>query len=147
MDAVAKDLLDGIDQAIPRWVSRSVARLVEGWTGAPATDAVQVQAEAAGEEASAAMMPRLRELLDADVDEQATTPLAILRDAVSYPAAVLRAVGVPPVERDAFAEQRFPDDVYDLTPATFADLDPALTEVGLAWGAAKAWEHKRRHQP
>ncbi len=32
----------------------------------------------------------------------------------------------------------FPDDDYDLTPASFGDLDPALHEPGLVWGAAKA---------
>ena len=110
------------------------------------TPGTRAQAEAAGDEARADVVPRLRDLLSADVDEQRTTPLAILRDAVRYPAAVLRSAGVPPVERDAFAEQRFPDDVYNLTPATFADVDPALAESGLAWGAAKAWEHRRRHQ-
>jgi hypothetical protein len=41
----------------------------------------------------------------------------------------------------------FPDDDYGLTPASFADIDPALAEPGLAWGAAKAWVHRRRHQP
>jgi hypothetical protein len=91
--------------------------------------------------------PSISQLLAADIDDQHTTPLALLRGAVRYPTAVLRDAGVPAVERDRFAEDAFPDDVYDLTPATFADLDPALTEAGLAWGAAKAWEHTRRHQP
>jgi hypothetical protein len=42
----------------------------------------------------------------------------------------------------------FPDDVYDLTPASFADVDPALHEPGLVWGAAKAHVHlaRRRRQ-
>jgi hypothetical protein len=31
------------------------------------------------------------------------------------------------------------------TSTTFADLDPDLAEPGLAWGAAKAFVHKRRH--
>ena len=37
--------------------------------------------------------------------------------------------------------RNFPDDVYDLSPATFADVDPALHEPGLVWGAAKAHVH------
>jgi hypothetical protein len=49
------------------------------------------------------------------------------------------------VEREAFAEASFPDDTYDLTPATFADVDPALVEPAIQWGAAKAFVHKRRH--
>jgi hypothetical protein len=49
------------------------------------------------------------------------------------------------VARDAFEQERFPDDVYGLMPASFADFGPEVGEAGLAWGAAKAWEHKRRH--
>jgi hypothetical protein len=59
---------------------------------------------------------------------------------------VLRAAGVPPVVRDEHQERLFPEDVYDLAPANFADVDPALAEVGLAWGAAKAFEHLQRHK-
>jgi hypothetical protein len=90
---------------------------------------------------------QVRALLTTDIDEQTTTPLAIVRGAgVRYPTGVLRGAGVPPVERDSFVERAFPDDLYDLAPASFADLDPALQEKGLEWGAAKAFEHKRRHQ-
>ncbi|MEO7555966.1 MAG: hypothetical protein ABIV94_05100, partial [Acidimicrobiales bacterium] len=70
----------------------------------------------------------------------------LLRRAVRYPTAVLAAAGVPPVVRDAFAERAFPDDDYGLTPATFADVDPALHEPGLAWGAAKAHVHLSRRR-
>jgi hypothetical protein len=49
------------------------------------------------------------------------------------------------VERDPFAERAFPDDLYDLSPASFADVDPELAEVAITWGAAKAFVHKRRH--
>jgi hypothetical protein len=59
---------------------------------------------------------------------------------------VLRAAGVPPVRRDEFAEHAFPDDVYDLAPASFADVDPSLHEPGLVWGAAKAHVHLSRRR-
>ena len=36
--------------------------------------------------------------------------------------------------------------VYDLAPANFADVDPALAEPGLLWGAAKAHVHLARHR-
>jgi len=52
---------------------------------------------------------------------------------------------MPPVQRDSFAEASFPDDDYDLAPASLADVDPDLLEPGLAWGAAKAMAHRRRH--
>ena len=145
MDDVAAVLADGIEAALPAWVERSVERLVTLYTGAPPSPEVRAAAAEAGRRAQTDLGPRVRALLVADVDDQRTTPLAILRGAVSYPAEVLRQAGVPGVERDRFAEEAFPDDDYDLTPATFADLDPALADVGLAWGAAKAFEHKRRH--
>ncbi|MGH9277460.1 MAG: hypothetical protein ACRD12_05050, partial [Acidimicrobiales bacterium] len=87
----------------------------------------------------------VRTLLAADIDQQATTPLSLLRGAVRFPTRVLRDAGVPPVERDRVQAHLLPDDVYDLAPATFADLDPALTEPGIAWGAAKAYAHIHRH--
>jgi hypothetical protein len=65
---------------------------------------------------------------------------------VQYPTEVLRDAGAPAVERDKFSRERFPDDDYDLTPATWADIHPSLADLGIAWGAAKAFEHKRRHQ-
>jgi len=69
-----------------------------------------------------------------------------VRSAVVFPTEVLRAAGVPPVDRDEAARTMFPDDDYDLTPASFAELDPALTEVGIVWGAAKAHVHLARRR-
>ena len=70
--------------------------------------------------------------------------MAVLRRAVRYPTEVLAAAGAAPVERDDFAIDRFPDDVYDLTPASFGDIHPDLQTPGLVWGAAKAFAHRRR---
>jgi hypothetical protein len=60
--------------------------------------------------------------------------------------AVLREAGARPVARDEFGERSFPDDVYDLSPATWTDVDPALHEPGLVWGAAKAHVHLARRR-
>ncbi|HEX9970170.1 MAG TPA: hypothetical protein VGB03_08530 [Acidimicrobiales bacterium] len=142
MEDHARALADGIEAALPGWVVRSVkARLPD------ADEAVVRAAEDAGARAATEVGAVVRRLLALDIDEQRTTPLTLVRGAVRYPAEVLRAAGVPPVERDPFSQEHFPDDDYDLTPATFADVDPSLADVGLAWGAAKAWEHKRRHRP
>ena len=100
---------------------------------------------AAGRRAAAEVGPRVRSLLAADIDEQRTGPLALVRHAVAYPASVLSAAGVAPVERDADAVRLFPDDAYDLSPASFAELHPDLRGPGLEWGAAKAHVHRRRH--
>jgi hypothetical protein len=88
----------------------------------------------------------VRALLASDIDDQRTGPLAVVRGAVRFPTAVLEQAGVPPVERDPFAVRQFPEDLYDLAPATFGDLDPTLHEPGLTWGAAKAHVHLARRR-
>jgi hypothetical protein len=144
VDDYAKALADGIDASLPTWVVRCVLTLMMAWAGEVPPD-VALAAEEAGQRARTEIGGAIRRLLDADIDEQRTTPLALLRAAVRYPTEVLEAAGVPGLERDRFAEEAFPDDIYDLSPARFADIDPALAEVGLAWGASKAFAHKRRH--
>jgi hypothetical protein len=141
----AAALADAIEAALPSWVERSVARLMTAWKG-EVDASVRAAAVEAGRQAAADVAPQVRALLAVDIDEQRTTPLSLVRAAVRYPTAVLQAAGVPPVARDEQQERLFPDDVYDLAPATFADVDPALAEVGLAWGAAKAFEHLQRHK-
>jgi hypothetical protein len=148
VDEYAAALASGIEAALPGWVSACVARVFVSATGAPPPPDVVASASAAGVLAGEEVGPVVRTLLAADIDEQVTTPLAILRSAaVRYPTTVLRQAGIPPVVRDPFAERAFPDDIYDLSPASFADLSPELVDVGIAWGAAKAFVHKRRHLP
>ena len=138
----ATALADAIIGALPAWVERSVARRL------PVTDqAVMDAAREAGRRAAGEVGGEVRALLAADVDDQRTTPLALLRTAVRYPTEVLRAAGVAPVDRDPVQIRLLPDDPYDLSPATFADVDPALAEPGMVWGAAKALAHRRRHAP
>ena len=145
MEEHAAALADAIEAALPGWVERSVARVMTDWKG-DVDDDVRRAAADAGRKAVADVGPRVRELLATDIDEQRTTPLSLVRAAVRFPTAVLHAAGVPAVRRDEQQERLFPDDVYDLAPATFADVDPALAEVGIAWGAAKAFEHLQRHK-
>jgi hypothetical protein len=143
----ATALADGIEAALPGWVESSVAGVMAA-AGRSVPEAVRAEAVAAGACAKAEVGPRVRALLEADIDEQGTTPLALVRKAaVPYPTEVLRRAGVAAVARDDFATSAFPEDVYGLSPATFADLSPELADAGIAWGAAKAFEHRRRHQP
>ena len=53
--------------------------------------------------------------------------------------------GTDVLKRDGFKQRAFPDDDYDLTPASLADIDPALGDLGIVWGAWKAMAHKTRH--
>jgi hypothetical protein len=143
--AYARALADGVDGALGGWVVRCVESVLAA-QGRPVDDDMRRQGRAAGEQARAGIMPRLRRLLDADIDDQRTNPLAVIRGATRYPTEVLRAAGARPVPRDEQARRHFPDDDYDLAPAAFADLDPALHEPGLLWGAAKAHVHLRRRK-
>lgn len=144
LEEKAAALAAAVEAALPGWVERSVTHLLMAFAG-QADPAVVDEARAAGAVARTEVGERLRALLAADIDEQRGNPLSVLRAAVVHPTAVLRRAGVPPVVRDDFAEANFPDDDYDLTPASFADVDPALHEPGMEWGVAKAWAHKQRH--
>ena len=145
MEPHATALADAVDVALPRWVERSVTRIMVAWTGGPPDAAVVDAARDAGRRAAEEVGAEVRALLAADIDEQWTTPLSLLRAAVRYPTRVLQDAGVPPVERDPIQERLLPGDIYDLSPASFADVDPALAEPGMVWGAAKALAHRRRH--
>ena len=107
---------------------------------------MMAEAEAAGERCRVVVGGRVRALLDLDIDAQPTTPLTLIRGAVSHAAEVLSAHGVPEPRRDDFAVTTFPDDVYDLAPATFDDVSPDLHDPGLRWGAAKAHVHLKRRR-
>lgn len=144
MASLAADLGAAVEAALPGWVERSIERIHGLWAGPPGPE-LRESAARAGERAAAEVGAEVRRLLAADIDEQWTNPLTLLRRAVSYPTAVLRAVGVPPIVREPFDEEHFPDDDYGLTPVTFADVDPSLHELGLVWGAMKARAHLRRH--
>jgi hypothetical protein len=141
--AYADRLAAGIEATLPAWVRRCVlTRVEQSGVEAPTDDRIEEAAEGASVEVGAAV----RLLLETDIDLQRTSPLAVLRTAVRFPTEVLRGAGVPEVVRDHDAERMFPDDVYDLTPASFADVDPSLHQPGIEWGAAKAHVHLSRRR-
>lgn len=144
----ATALADAIEVAIPGWVERCVARRAAAAGRALDPDLVAATADA-GARARAEVGAQVRRLLAMDIDEQRANPLSLLRGAVRYPTGVLRNAGVPVVEsRDDFAVRAFPDDVYDLAPATWSDVDPSLQGPGITWGAWKAYTHlSRRRDP
>ena len=136
---LALRLADGIVAALPGWVASCVAARSAG------TVIDDEAVVSAGRDAVQEVGPMVRDLLAADMDKQRTGPLALVRGAVRFPASVLSDAGAAPVQRDADAVRLFPDDVYDLSPGSFAELHPDLRVPGLEWGAAKAWVHRRRH--
>jgi hypothetical protein len=133
----ARDLLSVTVAAVPAWVERCVDRVLVAQRISVGPE-VRSSAARAGAEARAAVEEELGALLAQDVDEQRHNPLAVLRGATRFPTAVLREAGAAPVRRDEFQRERFPDDVYDLCPAAWQDVDPALHEPGIVWGAWKA---------
>lgn len=128
-------LADEIEAALPRWVARCVG-------DAAGDDAIADAARRAVDD----VVPRIRRLLELDVDEQRENPLAIVRDAVRHPTELLRAAGAPAPSRPAFDQEHFPDDAYGLVPMTWRDVDESLHEPGLIWGALKARASMDRHR-
>lgn len=134
----ARDLADAVDAALAGWTVRCVEGRCRG-AGITVDAAVHRRAEEAGAAVRAELAPVVRALLETDIDGQTSNPLALLRRGIDVPTALLRDLGVPPVPRDEFDEASFPEDVYDLSPHNFDDIDPALHDPGLLWGAAKAY--------
>jgi hypothetical protein len=135
VSAVGAELADAVASVLGTWIAGCIARFgVRADIGPVIADA---EAEVLGD---------LRALLATDIDDQRGTPLTVLRRAVRFPTALLAAAGVPAVDRDPYDAQAFPEDVYGLSPATWADVDPSLADPGLRWSVAKAFEHRRRHR-
>jgi hypothetical protein len=130
-----------VARTLPGWVVTTVAFIADAWGRLDDDTRARLDADAvtAGEAAGARVVASLGAFFATPPDEQRTTPLEIVRTATREVTAVLAAAGIPPVERDAFAERAFPDDHYGVTPATLADLgDDDLGPLQLAWGLAKA---------
>lgn len=144
MDEYATALYESVVAAVPGWIRRSVDHVVVATGSAPGPEVTKAAVEA-GLRAQLEVGPQLKELFDTDIDEQQTTPLNIVREAVTHATAVLHAAGIPPVARDETRRRLFPDDHYDLAPASLGEIDPALSEPGLIWGAQKAMAHLQRH--
>lgn len=138
------ELADAIEEGLPAWINGCVEQRMTQAFGA-STDEARLKAKHASERAVRELVPVIRDLLARDVDEQWTTPLALVREAVRYPTEVLAECKVPTVARDRFVGERFPNDVYALTPANLSELGENVADLAIIWGANKAWEHKRRH--
>jgi len=134
-------IVAGVTRDLGGWVERSVTRILDAWGRTPPD--VRAEAErdavAAGRAATERVTAELATLFARDPDEQRSTPLELVRSAYREPTAVLAAAGVPPVERDDFAERSWPDDTYGLVIHGLGDLgDEELAPYQLAWGLAKA---------
>ncbi len=143
----ASSLADAVDVALPGGSSASWPSGGGSGGARNRRPSLREAAAAAGERARAEVAPALRELLATDVDAQRNNPLAMIRrrggppDARCWPTSACRRwCGMPTPNASS------PTTVYDLTPASFADLDPVVHEPGLVWGAAKAHVILRRRR-
>ena len=128
----------------------SVAQWVEGQLtlrfGGAIPDAYRESANNAAAVATSRVIAGLSELVATDIDQQRTTPLSVIRQAGAPTSAVLAAAGVPAARRDPDSVRLYPDDVYDLTIGSYADLSDDLQQAGIKWGAAKAHIHLARRR-
>jgi hypothetical protein len=142
----AQRLGDVLAEHLPGWVERCI-RVRCSQAASPVdgslVDAAVVEVRHAVSQDEVAA---LHELLATDIDAQTVAPLSLVRQAVVHPNDALRSLGVAPVSRDGFSVEQFPHDLYDLTPASWADVHPEVHEAGIAWGAAKAFVHLARRR-
>ena len=136
MDQYSTRLLETSDEVVTKWVERLIQRHCdEQKFSDPRVGELCISVIA---QVSTEVHDNLVELLSRDVFEQRTTPLAIFRQATRPITELLSNLGCSPVSRDEFNERSFPEDVYGLSPATWIDIDEALVEPGIEWGAWKA---------
>jgi hypothetical protein len=140
----ATALADRVEAALPQWVASAVARRLAPDAELPSD--FEQRVVAAGRQAADEVGGRVRELLALDIDEQWTNPLTLIRTAIRYPTELLAELDIAPVDRDEQARRFHPDDIYDLTPGSFAELGPEVHDDGISWGAAKAHVHLRRRR-
>ena len=137
---IGRVMIDRVGATIPSFIARSVERIIDAWGRLDHEQRI-ASVRAAGASAPGAQ-ERIVGALTAEIlrpaHDQRYTPLELVSDVVAEPTAILAALGIPPVVRDARDESIHPEDRYDLTPRSLADLgDPDLGPLQLAWGLAK----------
>lgn len=134
VDPYSQRLFDVVDRVVDDWLSARADAVLMRAGRVTGVDLI----ESAKRQAAATVRRDLADLLALDVFDQRRNPLEILRAATQPLTRALRTLGVDEVERDDFQRRSFPDDIFDLCPATWTDVHADLAEVGLEWGAWKA---------
>jgi hypothetical protein len=136
MNPYSTRLLETMQTVTETWLRTLVGRVLteQGLVSTVDTDRIERVISESGRH----LLAELGDILARDAWEQRRNPLELVRQATVGLTAELASVGARPVPRDEFKERSFPDDVFDLAPATWSDVHPDLHEVGLEWGAWKA---------
>ena len=136
MNSYSTRLLETMQVVTGPWLRGLVERVVSSQGLAGSVDVERLERTISS--ARSDLLAALDRLLELDAWEQPRNPLDLVRRATVALTTELTALGARPVPRDEFKERSFPDDVFDLAPATWSDVHPDLHEVGLEWGAWKA---------
>lgn len=110
-----------------------VAHVIEarGWSVSDAMTDTLVAGEAW-------LRDELDTLLAQPYNQQRRGPLELFQEAMRFPTEVLAEEGHDPIEREAAVVNALPGDIFDLAPASSAQLGDAVWQAHLRWGAAKA---------
>ena len=146
MADISEQLVAAIRDAVPGWIVAAVTARLDGLSEVDAAAALE-RAVAVGPAAAEALAARIDSLVTLPIDLQTTTPLALLRTVAVHPTTILTEAGAAPLRRDPFEQRANPDDVFAIAPPTWADLGEDVMAAGMAWGAAKAYLHKKAHTP
>jgi hypothetical protein len=142
--AAGRAIVGGVERLAVGWfvgrvADRFDAAAAAGYVDPASRPAVLAEAEAVAGQSRDRVVAELRALFAENPAAQRMTPLEIVRSLAADATRVLDGAGVPAVARDAAQERAFPDDRYDLVPATLSDLgDDELGPQLLAWGMGKA---------
>lgn len=140
MTNASETLLDAAVAAMPGWVQRCVHSVL-GAQSIEVTPDVERATEQASLDAQSWTAELLPPVLATNDPQHVGTPLTVIRAAARFPTAVLRQAGAAELQRDDYARRHFPEDVFDLTPASWADIDDALVDPAIRWGAARVRAH------
>lgn len=145
IETAANALHHAAVSATPSWIRSAVLGVVAAQQLDLPDDAESLVADA-GQRGATFVDRRMAALLHTDIDRQTTTPLSIFRDAVRFPVEVLHRLGAHQVHRIDVSRWAFPNDPFDITPATLSDIDADLQAAGIVWGATKAGLHLQRRR-
>ena len=145
IDQIGDELVVAAVAATPAWVRRSVGNVVTAQQ-LEIPDNASALVDDAAERAVRYIERHLGALVHTDIDQQATTPLSIFRDAARFPVEVLHPLGATPVHRGDVSRWAFPNDPFAITPENLADVGPEVQTAGITWGAAKAGLHLERRR-
>lgn len=135
---ISETLYSAVLSEVPAWVRRLAKER--------AADASSLELSDTPERTATWARGQFDQMLATAPSELRMNPLSVLRSSTRFLGEVLKRAGIEEPRRDSFLVEQFPDDVYNLNPASFSELSERLGPMGIAWGAARAYLHQSEHQ-